>query len=872
MMKNKLARVLIFTFYISMLHCFVQGQSSWVWARQGEVNAAQAYVSTNSAAVVTDAFNNVYYTGYYSSSTLTLGSTVLQNPGAPFSNLFVAKYDANGNLLWAKSTTGCYFSYGAAIAVNTAGDRLYLTGRYGSFSGNGKFDSYTFLNGYNKMYLAQLDAGTGAVIWVKEETGTGNNTSLGNSLATDVNDAVYVAGNFTSTGVFGSVSLTSSTAGNNDGFLVKYDTAGNAIWGVKVGDTFSSSASTCVTIDVRRNVYLAGNYETRIKIDTVSFTGNRQIFVAKFDSSGNFKWARSSSGSGGVPNGASKLVGDRLGHVYLTGTYLNNTFTMGAFSISNPTGNYKVYFTKLDTAGNILFHKDAGVNFNSGLTPGIAVDNNNDLYLASNYGPNPANVGGVTLTSAGIRDISIAKYNPSGNLIWANSAGGTGDDYGKDVAVDQNGGVYVVGGYQSTAMNFGSITTLGQPTTVFVAKIFGGAMLPIPDFNTTNTTICAQSTVTFNDLSTGSPVFWNWTFEGGTPGTSNAKNPIVTYPVAGTYSVKLLVTNAAGQDSLIKTSYVTVNPLPDAGTTGVAPDSVCAGASAGLSVTGHLGTLQWQSSSDGISFTDIPNASQNIYQTPALNQTQYFRTTTVNGCGSDSSNIVPVVVNPLPQPSFANHDTLICSGDSAQICLLQTFPVLSWNTGDNTSCIYATNAGGYTVTVTDAMGCVNSVRTEMKIHPVSSVSVVVQGDTLSSFGAVGYQWYFNGVLIPGATGPLYIAAASGDYSLEITDANGCTARSNPFSVIVSGFEKIKNDFAFQVYPNPFRDYFLIQIRQPVPEIEKIEVRDMLGRMIFEYKEKLPANPLRIHTADWSPGVYHLRILTRTGELGRTLIR
>jgi PKD repeat protein len=67
--------------------------------------------------------------------------------------------------------------------------------------------------------------------------------------------------------------------------------------------------------------------------------------------------------------------------------------------------------------------------------------------------------------------------------------------------------------------------------------------------------------VTFTDQSTNTPTSWSWTFESGTPGTSTAKNPVITYNSLGTFDVTLVATNAQGSDSEIKLDYITVTSV-----------------------------------------------------------------------------------------------------------------------------------------------------------------------------------------------------------------------------------------------------------------------------------------------------------------------
>lgn len=96
----------------------------------------------------------------------------------------------------------------------------------------------------------------------------------------------------------------------------------------------------------------------------------------------------------------------------------------------------------------------------------------------------------------------------------------------------------------SAAMNCAASATLPQPTVNFSSNV---------------TSTCPGVPVQFNDQTYYQPTSWSWTFAGGTPSTSTAQNPSVTYAAAGTYSVQLVATNANGSGTKIKTSYITVS-------------------------------------------------------------------------------------------------------------------------------------------------------------------------------------------------------------------------------------------------------------------------------------------------------------------------
>jgi PKD repeat protein len=85
---------------------------------------------------------------------------------------------------------------------------------------------------------------------------------------------------------------------------------------------------------------------------------------------------------------------------------------------------------------------------------------------------------------------------------------------------------------------------------------------PIADFTASTTNPSVGGSVNFTDTSANTPTAWSWTFEGGTPATSTAQNPAITYNTVGTYDVTLVATNAQGSDTETKVDYITVSEIP----------------------------------------------------------------------------------------------------------------------------------------------------------------------------------------------------------------------------------------------------------------------------------------------------------------------
>jgi len=299
----------------------------------------------------------------------------------------------------------------------------------------------------------------------------------------------------------------------------------------------------------------------------------------------------------------------------------------------------------------------------------------------------------------------------------------------------------------------------------------------------------------------------------------------VNPPQSTTYYVTVSEGNYYCTDSVI------VMKTSSKGAISAIPNSLCQGASAVLTVSGASGAIQWQSSDSTTGFSDIQGAiATSDTSTPA--QTTYFRVYTPNatsGC-LDTTAIFKLLVNPPPSPpALTAVNDSICSGDSTQVCAPGNFWGYLWNTGDTTTCTSALNAGGYWVSVTASDGCSTvSNHENIYTYPVSPVSIQAQGDTLSSFGAVGYQWFLNGNMIVGANDSFYVATQSGNYSVGTTDSYGCLDISPP--VVITGEDNLSSDMVFDVFPNPASSDIQIEVGSQWIGKE-YEFYDVCGKMV-----------------------------------------
>jgi hypothetical protein len=430
----------------------------WTWAESAGGGGYDYGIS-----VAADDSGNSYVAGYFGSHLIIFGADTLTKVGDY--DLFTVKYDSSGNVLWARSAGGSDIDWANSVAADASGNS-YLAGRFGSSAIT--FGSITLINanaGYSDMFLVQYDA-SGNASWAKRAGG--NNTDRANSVAADTLGNSYVAGYFDSpTITFGTTTL--STVSGADVFLAKYDASGNATWAKSAGgsdDDYANSAAT----DASGNTYVAGYFfSPSISFGTITLTktGYSDMFLAKYDASGNAAWAKSAGGND--YDRAYSVATDASGNSYVSGVFLSDSITFGATTLTN-AGGYDMFLAKYDASGNLIWANRVGGSDNDG-AQGVAVDVSGNAYVTGYFESPTISVGATTLTNAGSGDVFLVKYDRSGNVLWAASAGGSDDDMGYGVATDASGNCYLAGAFFEPTITFGA-TTLASVNgyDMFIAK------------------------------------------------------------------------------------------------------------------------------------------------------------------------------------------------------------------------------------------------------------------------------------------------------------------------------------------------------------------------------------------------------------------
>ena len=321
----------------------------------------------------------------------------------------------------------------------------------------------------------------------------GATSDVGYSIAVDSSGNVYTTGSFSGTVDFdpGAGEANLASAGGNDIFVSKLDSSGNFVWAKGLGGT-SGDDGFGIAVDSSGNVYTTGSFFGTADFDPAAETTNpisstgieRNIFVSKLDSDGNFVWAK---GFGGASADVGRVIAvDSLGNVYTTG-YFNGTvdFDPGAGEANLASaGGFDGFVSKLNSSGNFVWAKGlGGISTDEGYS--IAVDSSGNVYTTgyfrdtADFDPG-AGVAALTSASAGVNEIFISKLDSSGNFVWAKGLGGTAADVGRSIAVDSSGNVYTTGYFIGTAdfdpgVGVANLTSAsgsgGTDRDVFVSKL-----------------------------------------------------------------------------------------------------------------------------------------------------------------------------------------------------------------------------------------------------------------------------------------------------------------------------------------------------------------------------------------------------------------
>ena len=318
---------------------------------------------------------------------------------------------------------------------------------------------------------------------------------------------------------------------------------------------------------------------------------------------------------------------------------------------------------------------------------------------------------------------------------------------------------------------------------------------PVAAFSTNQaTTGCADHTISFIDNSTNSPTAWNWTFPGGTPGTSTLQNPTITYTQRGTFPVTLTSSNSFGSNTVMMADFVTINDVPELT----------------ASFTENLLTVQFNSTPNfhdsvlwnfGDGNTSNLNSPTHTY---AVAGTYTATVTATNGCGSVSQSFT-FTADLFPSANIVANTTRGCEGDVIQFSNNTSSNITSYNwsfpggmpatsTLANPTVTYST-AGLFDVSliVSNTAGSGDNTKLDfIEIGAVPNLSFTNNQtgnllELVNNTPGTNVRWEISDGTISELQAWTHSFATNGTFQVTVTVTNECGTDTETFSVTVDSF-------------------------------------------------------------------------------------
>ncbi len=379
-------------------------------------------------------------------NSVNLGTGTLTSAGS--TDIFVAKYASNGTPLWSRRIGSTAGDVGKAVAMDGSGS-VYVTGY---FRGTVDFGGGPVSTSLTSAFLVKYSS-TGLHQWSKKLSTSGSGTDEGTALAADVNGNVVVGGSIYQTSDFGGGPLTS--AGAQDVFLAKFSSSGTHTWSQRFGGA-SDDVVNKVALDGSGNVVATGYFNGSANFGggTLSSSGGRDIYVAKYSSAGAHDWSKRIGGT--LDDVASSVAVDGGANVVITGNFASSSVDFGGGALLN-SGGADIFLAKYSSAGTHVWSKRFGGSFTANeMGNDVTTDGAGNVLLTGAV-VDTIDFGGGPLPSDGWYDIFLAKFSATGGHVWSKR---TGAGAGKGIAADGNN-VIAAGVFSGdTRVNFGGADLL----------------------------------------------------------------------------------------------------------------------------------------------------------------------------------------------------------------------------------------------------------------------------------------------------------------------------------------------------------------------------------------------------------------------------
>lgn len=618
---------------------------------------------------------------------------------------------------------------------------------------------------------------------------------------------------------------------------------------------------------VGSDTILIANYINAITIPVANFnvimTGNVAVCTNTSTYGATYLWDFGDGSTSTMENPTHTYSTEGSFSIKLTVTNPcgSNTVTKSVSSVFLPTAAFTADKTTGCAPLTVNFMNTSSTNASSfvwtfeGGTPGTSTQKNPTISFAN---PGTYTVSLIATNSAGSDTATIVSYitvqsKPTASFTYLNSNGST---YFSNTSTGANSYQWFFGD--------GSESNMASPTHDFAMNIMYDVTLiaindcgadtvhqtilvvfpPKANFSSDKMVGCNNLVVQFQDLSTNEPTEWAWTFEGGTPASSTAQNPTVSYNSVGSYDVTLIATNSAGSDTILLKDFILVSSI--------VPTAIFTPSNIGLSYTFtntsvNAYSYEWTFGDGGTSIEKDPIHDY------AMGGTYSVVLIAKNGCGSDTTSVSISVVGTAPNGKFDKSIGAGCLPLTVSFKDKSTGAATAWNwsfpggdpsssTEQNPIVIYNA-AGEYNVVLivsnlygSDTITQVSAIK--VNGTPSAKFTFVSNGSIVSftnlSKGASSYLWKFGDGTTSIEENPVHAYTSPGKFTVELTATNECG--SFTFTEIVDVQVSVKEiDFIqnIQLYPNPNKGNFVLEILSTQNRKIQLSIVDVLGRIVYK---------------------------------------
>ncbi len=432
-----------------LLTSYVCNAQNWQWAKH--IGSGYQFYGERANSVVSDG-TNIYIIGSYG-GTLYLPNNTLYSYGND--DIFIAKFDAAGNNIWARTFGGNYMQpdhhengNGVYDPVNNC---LYVSG---SIIGAVNFGNGITLSGFSgneDAFVAKYDL-NGNCLWARGIGSAGRDNAY---CFAQPDGNVLVAGKLENNG------FANTTAIDSGGFFARYDTNGNLLW---AEHKFSGPEQYKISIAfVGSDIIMGGTFSQGGSIDSVSVitNGNYDGFVSRLDYMGKVKWVTQFGGGGS--DYVTGVATDNINNIYITGSYMDS-ININGIVLNNPNTDF--FIAKFTSIGNIVWAKQASA---TNITGGINIisDTDGNCYVTGVFSGN-AQFGNFNIITSNHYDMFVARYDNQGICLGIRNFGYAS---GMSITYDNADNLISTGVFWNT-INIGSTSMtalLGQD--IYLAKI-----------------------------------------------------------------------------------------------------------------------------------------------------------------------------------------------------------------------------------------------------------------------------------------------------------------------------------------------------------------------------------------------------------------